>query len=501
MGAGVAHPPAEYSPGMPTLDLLLFHAYQLADDPREQELMRPFPPLGLQYLVAWLRQCGFSAVDWFDTTFAGTDSFFERVDATDPRVVGLYGHTVTRPAALQMVRRCRSEGRRVIAGGPDPAVYSKEYLDGGVEVIVIGEGELTLAALMSHLAANAWQWDWETLRTIEGIAFHAPDGSLVKTAPRALIRPLDQLPWPHRDRRDLRHYLDSWRQRHGETALSMTTSRGCPYHCTWCSKAVYGDTFRRRSVEDVVSEVLHLREEWDPDQLWFVDDMFTINKKWVSAFCSEMVTRRASLPFYLIGRPERLDLPLLTALRQAGCFRIYLSAESGAQHVLDAMRKETALEDIYRAVRLCAAAGIEVGLFVMVGYPGERLADLKATLGMLHVVDPAVTLLSVAHPMKGTAFYQEVQKDIVHPAGWEERHGGRLAFKMEYPHLFYEVAQRHIWTETNLVRRWRRRQWDAEMVRLAVKYPFYRAAFEAFGTVGEARRLRRDAASPGGKIP
>ena len=455
------------------LDLLLFHAYHLATDPREQELMRPFPPLGIQYLVSWLRREG-AAVDWHDSTFqSGPASFYAACADADPRVVGLYGHTITRPVATQMVAAARAEGRRVIAGGPDPAQYLDEYFDAGVEVVVVGEGEQTVSELLAHLRAGGWRWDFDALASVPGIAFRR-DGVLVRTAPRPLLRPLDQIPWPARDRRDLDSYFAAWRARHGETALSMVTSRGCPYHCTWCSKAVYGDTFRRRSTGDVIDELLWLRDTYAPDQIWFADDMFTINRKWVLEFCREMVRRRAQTPFYLIGRPETLDPALCAALREAGCYRVYCSAESGAQGVLDAMKKETSVSDIYRAARTLRAAGIELGVFVMLGYPGETRADVDATLRMLHDIEPDVTLLSVAHPMKGTAFFDEVADRIERPPGWEAANGGRLAFRMAYPRRYYELAQRMIWAETGAVRKLRRGEYDAELAGLLVKAPLLR---------------------------
>jgi radical SAM superfamily enzyme YgiQ (UPF0313 family) len=293
----------------------------------------------------------------------------------------------------------------------------------------------------------------------------------VRTPPRPLLRPLDQIPWPARERRDLEPYLSAWRARHGETALSLVSSRGCPYHCTWCSKQVYGDTFRRRSVRDVVDEVEHIAERWGPDQLWFADDMFTINRRWVMEFCAEMGRRRVGLPFYLIGRPESLDPALVAALREAGLFRMYLSAESGAQSVLDAMRKEDTVEHIDRAARLLRAQGVELGVFAMIGYPGETWTDLQATLAMLHRLAPEVTLLSVAHPMKGTAFYESVQDRILRPPGWERAQGGRLAFRMDYPRPYYELAQRLIWAETELVQRLRRGQYDTRTASLALKAP------------------------------
>lgn len=458
------------------LDLLLFHAYFLARDPHEQEIMRPFPPLGLQYLVAYLAQVGRHRVDWLDTTFtAGPEAFDAACADADPRVVGLYGHTITRPVAAEMVRAAVADGRRVIAGGPDPVQYLDEYFDFGVEVVVIGEGEHTLAALMDHLAAHKWRWDWSTLDQVEGIAFRAEGtGPIVRTRARALIRPLDQLPWPARERRDLGAYFDTWRTRHGETALSMVTSRGCPYHCTWCSKQVYGDTFRRRSAIDVVDEVEHLLEHFGPDQIWFADDMFTINKRWVRRFCQEMISRGTQVPFYLIGRPETLTPELCDLLRQAGLYRMYISAESGAQHVLDAMRKDDTVAHIRQGARLLRAHGIELGVFVMLGYPGETRADVDLTLRMLHDIEPDVTLVSIAHPMKGTAFYEQVKDRLVEIPGWTEANGGRLAFEMDHDRRFYELSQRLLWAETGLVRKLRRGEYDRELARLALKAPAFR---------------------------
>ena len=463
-------------------ELLLTHAWILAQDPREQEIMRPFPPLGLQYLVAWLRREGFPGTEWYDSTFArGPDAIIRAVEDADPRVVGLYGHTITRPTSLWLARTLVAGGRRVIAGGPDPVQYADEYLDGGVEVIVVGEGERTTQALMEHLRANAWAWNRSALGSIDGLIFRDDAGATVRTAPRALIRPLETLPWPHRDRADLDGYFDAWRARHGETALSVSTSRGCPYHCAWCSKQVYGDTFRRREVDDVIAEVEHLRDTYDPDQIWFVDDVFTINKAWVHRFCAAMVARRVAMPFYLVARPETLDKPLLQALRDAGCYRIYMSAESGAQHVLDAMDKRSTVEQIDRAARMMREVGLELGTFVMFGYPTEEKADVEATIQMLHRLDPEVALLSVAHPMKGTPFYEQVKNELIDPPGWAKNNGGRLAFKMRFPHEFYEVTQRRIWAERGVKRKLANGTFDRELLGMAARWPFYRAAFEWYG--------------------
>ncbi len=444
------------------MDVLFAHAYFLARDPRERELMRPFPPLGLQYLVAYVSRQGFAA-DWWDSTFApGPEAFAPVLDASRPSVVGFYGHTLTRPVTAGMVAQARARGCRVIAGGPDPAQYLDAYLGMGVEVVVLGEGEVTTAALLEHLRRNRGRWDRATLGEIDGIAFL--DGErLVRTRPRALVRPIDSLPWPHRDRRDLDAYFEAWRARHGETALSLTSSRGCPYHCAWCSKQVYGDTFRRRDVDAVIDEMVFLLDRFAPDQLWFVDDMFTLNRKWVERFCARVVERGLSVPFYIIGRAETLDPALCDALKRAGCFRVYVSAESGADHVLDEMVKGTTVAEIEAAARNLRQSGIEMGAFVMLGYPGEARRDILATRDLLRRIDPEVTLLSVAHPMKGTAFYDRVAGQIV-----GER-DGRLRFRMPLPERSYDLAQRMIWADIG-----RRRE---PGLRAQARYALWRGLF------------------------
>ena len=453
------------------MKLLLAHAYAIADDPREQELMRPFPPLGLQYLAAFLQ--GEHEVAIWDPTFGSRAEWSAVLDRERPDVVGFYGHTITRPFVKTMVAEAKGRGVRVVAGGPDPVQYLAEYLGMGVDAVVIGEGEHSFAELLREP-----DWSPERLATVNGVAFLRADRTVGKAPARALIKKLDELPHPRRVRSDMDAYFAAWRARHGQTAMSLTTSRGCPYHCTWCSKQVYGDTFRRRDPDAVIDEMQSVMAQFAPDQLWFVDDMFTINRKWVHRFCTRVVERDARVPFYVIGRPETLDLPLVEAMREAGCYRMYVSAESGAQHVLDAMRKESTVEDIERGAGLLRQAGIELGVFTMLGYPGEEKADILATRDMLRRMLPEVTLLSVAHPMKGTAFHTLVEEKITGQSA------GRLLFEMRHSAELYDVAQRMIWADQDLRRTLSSARLGSTtpasvvgVLRAMARYPYWRARF------------------------
>lgn len=467
------------------MKILLAHGYTLAEDPREQEIMRPFPPLGLQYLASFLGERGGHDVVVWDPTFGSLRDWPGVLDRERPDVVGVYGHTITRPLLKGMVAEAKGRGLPVVAGGPDPVQYLDEYLAMGVDVVVIGEGEHTFAELVAAASGRGTGGGWESERLgeIAGIAFIDPGSghpTVSRTAPRALVKKLDDLPRPQRRRADLDGYFNAWRARHGQTAMSLTTSRGCPYHCTWCSKQVYGDTFRRREPDAVIDEMLAIRAEYNPDQLWFVDDMFTINRRWVHRFCGRVVERKAQVPFYVIGRPETLDEALVMAMREAGCFRMYVSAESGAQHVLDAMKKESTVEDIERGAALLRSAGIELGVFTMLGYPGEEKPDILATRDLLRRILPEVTLLSVAHPMKGTAFHTLVQDQIT------GEQAGRLTFEMRHSPALYDAAQRMIWADQDLRRAMRVFGRGSEsatpqtltgLLRAAARYPWWRARF------------------------
>src|SRR5919201_5910303 len=138
------------------MDILLTHGYFLYEDPHELAVMKPYPPLGLLYVSSHLKAKGFE-VGVFDTTFARPQDLQDVLERERPPVVGIYANLMTRGAVLQAVRQAKEVGSLVVAGGPDPANYLDEYLSRGVDVIVIGEGEVTLEELIPRLARSGMQ--------------------------------------------------------------------------------------------------------------------------------------------------------------------------------------------------------------------------------------------------------------------------------------------------------------------------------------------------------
>ncbi len=429
------------------MDILLSHGYFLGEDAAEQEVMKPYPPLGLLYLSSYLKRCGFS-VEVFDSTFSSMAAFADRVKKARPPVVGLSANLMTRVKVVEMIRLCHDLGSWVVVGGAEPANYARQYLAQGVDVVVEGEGEETLEQLLRHRLES----QPESLAEIEGILFADGAGEIVRTPSRSMIRELDTLPFPDREAIDLERYLDVWRRHHGRGSVSIITSRGCPYTCSWCSHGVYGFSYRSRSPHNVADEVELLIRTYQPDMLWYADDVFTMNRRWLFAFSRELQLRNLRIHFETISREDRLDAEVIRELAAMGCFRLWIGAESGSQQVLDAMQRRTSASRVVEMVRLLQDNGIEAGLFIMLGYAGEKREDVEATLRFLKNASPDRFLTTVAYPIKGTAFFDELGDRIVPNGSWETGADRDLGVEGRYPDRFYDHAGRWIHHQMKLHR-------------------------------------------------
>jgi anaerobic magnesium-protoporphyrin IX monomethyl ester cyclase len=396
--------------------ILLTHGYFLAEDEKERQIMKPYPPLGLLYLSAYLKQRG-HVVEVYDSTFGTREELVRHIQRGAGGVVGIYTNLMTRRSVLALIAEAKQAGCTVVLGGPESASHSAEYLGAGADVIVIGEGEQTLAELVAVLPSTPPHG----LHAVHGIVFKDQAGVPVHTPARAKIADLDSLPLPDREAIDHQKYLDVWRQHHGASSINLITARGCPYKCTWCSHAVYGYTHRRRSPLRVAEEVAWIVARYNPDQLWYADDVFTISHPWLRDYTAELRRRDIHRPFETITRADRLQSEAaVQALRELGCYRIWIGSESGSQRILDAMQRGVTVEQVRRAVRLAQDQGIEVGMFLMWGYEGEEIEDIAATVDHVKLSNPDVFFTTVAYPIKGTRYFDLVEDKTRLSAAWAD---------------------------------------------------------------------------------
>jgi anaerobic magnesium-protoporphyrin IX monomethyl ester cyclase len=429
------------------MDILLAHGYFLYEDPHERLVMKPYPPLGVLYISSYLKSQGFD-VGVFDSTFQTMEAFAALLARERPGVVGLYTNMMTKANILKMTALCKQHGATVILGGPDPRFYAGDYLNNGADMIVIGEGEITLQELLPHLAQKGRQG----LAAIDGIAYLDDDGQLVETNPRLQIPDLSVMPWPDREAIDLPEYMQIWKTHHGKSSISVIHARGCPYTCRWCSHGVFGHTHRRRTPEDAADELLWIKERYNPDLIWYADDVFTINQRWFFRYSAALKERGVRIPFECISRADRLNEEVVKTLAEMGCYRLWNGSESGSQTVIDSMDRKVQVKDVQEKTHLLQRYGIEAGMFIMLGYEGEGLRELDETVQHLKISNPDVFLTTVAYPIKGTPYYSQVESRIVTGGEWSQHSDRDLTVAGRFSRRFYSFATRWMVNEVALHR-------------------------------------------------
>jgi anaerobic magnesium-protoporphyrin IX monomethyl ester cyclase len=421
--------------------LLLTHGYFLAEDPKEIRIMKPYVPLGILSLSSHLRNKGFD-VEIYDSTFGSREEIFRILDEGPPGALGIYGNLLTRRNVLDLTIRARATGWKVILGGPEPANYAEQYLAAGADVIVVGEGELAVERLLqTDLDSSRWG-------SIRGILFSREDGSVARTEPAELIPDLDAQPWPDREKVDIPRYLRVWREHHGTGSVSLITARGCPYHCNWCSHSVYGKSHRRRSPHSVADEVEWILGRYQPEMLWFADDVFTIHHGWITEYAREMERRGLRIPFECITRADRLNAAMAETLARLGCFRVWIGSESGSQRILDAMQRGVKVEQVREAVALSKQNGIQTGMFLMWGYEGEEISDIEATVNHVKACRPDVFFTTVSYPIKGTPYFERVAPKLVNVGAWQDGTDRDVMVRGRHSRRFYHHADELLKSET-----------------------------------------------------
>ncbi len=428
------------------MKILLTHGYFLNDDPKEKIIMKPYAPLGILYVSAYLERKGFSN-EVFDTTFSNMQKMRDYLLEFKPDVIAIYVNLMTKLNVLEIIKfiKLNLHHTKIVLGGPEIRYNANDFLNFGADYLVIGEGEETSLELM--IALNEKRID--DIKNIPGLGFKNQNNEIVFTTEREKLKEVDSLPFPGRDKINLQLYLNAWKERHGENAISISTMRGCPYTCKWCSRAVYGLSYRRRSPENVCDELELIQKEYNPDTLWFVDDVFTISHKWLNEFNETLKQRNLKIKFECITRADRMNEEVIKLLKDAGCFRVWIGAESGSQKVIDLMDRRVDVDQVRQMIKLTQNNGIQAGTFIMLGYPGETEDDIEETIRHLKESNPEYFTITVAYPIKGTELFAEVEAVQTNNFNWNSNSDRDREFKRTYNRKYYDFAVRRVTNEVN----------------------------------------------------
>jgi anaerobic magnesium-protoporphyrin IX monomethyl ester cyclase len=432
------------------LSILVCHSYFLRLDQKQTARAKPYPPLATLQVVSLLREAG-HRVSFFDSMLAEGIEEYDRLLKSDaPQIVVFYEDNFNflskmclatmRRAACDMIGSARRTGARVIAAGPDVSDAPAPYLRAGADLALIGEGLSALLDVLPRIDSQSSIPNDQLVRGLSGIAF-LHGGRLVaaeSSRGTALAQRTGIAAW---DLVDVERYRAVWMKAHGYFSLNMAASRGCSFRCTWCSKPIWGNQYLQRSPLEVATEMAHLKRTFNPDHIWFADDIFGFRVDWVTEFAAATKAADAQIPFTIQTRADLISERMALALRDAGCTEAWIGAESGSQKVLDAMNKGTTVPQILTARKRLEAADIRVGFFIQLGYIGEYLEDILATRDLLTTARPDEIGVSVSYPLPGTKFYDLVKAQLRAKTHWLESNDLDMMFHGTYTSDFYRSVR------------------------------------------------------------
>ena len=433
--------------------VLVAQSYFLRFDPKLRRAGQPVPPLGSLICASVLRDRGFD-VRFFDAMLAASEEECARaMDRERPDALVIFEDNFNyltkmclermREAAVRMIAMARGRGIAVIVAGSDATDEPGFFLGAGATAVASGEAEFSVAEWLEAPDAPP--------RSIPGIATLGEGGVVETGPPRAPLADIDSIPSPAWDLIDVEAYRRIWTRKQGHFSLPLAASRGCPFHCNWCAKPIWGQRYNAMSPARAAREVATLKE-LGAARVNILDDIFGLKPGWLEDFGAELVLRNALLPFKCLSRADLLNERTVNALAGAGCEMVWIGAESGSQKILDAMEKGTTVEEIRSAAARLRAAGIKAALFLQFGYVGETEEDVSATLKLVDDVLPDDIGISVSYPLPGTRFHARVKDEMGKSAHWRDSSDLAMLFGGQHSTPYYRWLHAHAHARFRLAR-------------------------------------------------
>ena len=301
---------------------------------------------------------------------------------SDTELVGiscLFSHEWPLIRELIATIAARFPGMPIVCGGEHATAVPEQCLADApaLQACALGEGEETVVDLLECTGGKA-------LADVAGIVFRGPHGPR-RTATRARIHNVDEIPAPRWDLTPIERYLESGFSFGVDRGRTMTllATRGCPYRCTFCSSPKMWTTrYSTRAPALVVDEIEEFVHRYGAENIDFYDLTAIIDRDWILEFCELLDARRLRITWQLPSgtRSEALDEPVLRAMYRSGCRNVSYAPESGSERTLDAIKKKVKLDRLEGSMRAAARVGLNVKANILIGFPEEREDDLRATL-------------------------------------------------------------------------------------------------------------------------
>lgn len=396
-----------------------------------------FHPLGIAQLAPLLRQENID-VKTMDCTFRQRDEVLAEIVAVKPRIVGIYVMVSLTDNALEIAKEIRKQlpDTLLLCGGPLPTL-KPELFHSAFHFVLRGEAIHALPTLCrDYLQSGKSVQDLADLlsnpKKYPGIYYQQPHGgSILQSQPRSSdCEALNRLPVPDRSEYNHGKYQDFWNNREGFSLTGLMTSYGCPFQCDFCSKPIFGDVFRRRSMDRIFEEI-HTIKALGYDGLWIADDGFTLDLQHLRSFCKRMIREKLGMKWFCLSRVDTITSQDMDLMQQSGCKKVFLGLESGSNEILRLMNKQTTVEMAEKTVALFAQSGILSAGFFMVGYPGETYLTIEKTFHWALTLPLDEISFTIPYPLPGTRFFEKAFA-VRNMVDWQHENETRFVYHSDF---------------------------------------------------------------------
>lgn len=371
--------------------------------PRLRKYNQPrLPSLGLLSIAAVLERERHKV--WVGDLNVSPDDL-PRLLARNPDMVGITATTPLIKEAWEIAEICKKKGLPVILGGPHVSALPEETLKKGfVDLVVRHEGEETMKEICA---------EWPKYKKIRGISYRQ-DGKVVHNPDRPLIANLDSLPFPaYHLLGDISGYSTPHVLSKHKRTLTLITSRGCPYHCNYCYKGVFGDRWRAHTPEYILNLWEYLVKEFGIEEVGVEDDTFNLDPKRVEAICDGLLKRKIKTSWTTAQglRADKITKLLLAKMKKTGFYRTGFGIEAGSQEIVDKIGKNLDLEKAAKAIAFCKKLGIESMGYFIIGNIGENEKTMQQTIDFAKKLDPDIAHFTIANPLPGSPLFEQVKRE------------------------------------------------------------------------------------------
>lgn len=336
--------------------------------------------LGIGYIIAYLRKyyAGALDIDFYSGFYDSDEQIIEA--SRDADVIGFGCTSPQYKHGLNLAKRLKTPNNYVVFGGIHPSALPNLVLEEEcVDAVVIGEGERAMLQLVEDVGKR--------------ISIHK------RCYQADYIENLDDLPFPERKTIKNERNIQQAFHDEGIRITSVLSSRGCPFHCSFCcSHVLWQRKARFRSPANILDEIEELVRDWDIQFLKFADDTFTLNKQRVIDFCKLKMERDIKIPYGANAHVNTIDEEMLFYLAQSGCQELWYGLESGSPRILRDIHKNTAIERIKKTLRLTKELGIKTRAYFLLGIPNETAEDIKMTERLCDELQPGIVGFTLLAP-------------------------------------------------------------------------------------------------------